>query len=139
MRGRNAPGGWLTRGKLLAVAGAAAALAVAPVMVPGAVVAAQGLPFEPTEEQLEEAVTTHHPEIAAEGLPEGHKVWFIIDAEMEVLETGVDEADGLADRLRELYPEITTEFDLELSHITVFGQAIEILWMVPEPPEPGGG
>ncbi len=70
MRDWKARGRWLA-GRVLSVAGAVGVLAVAPLLVPGASAAAQGLPFEPTEDQLEEALTAHHPDVAAEGLPEG--------------------------------------------------------------------
>ena len=92
-------------------------------------------PGAPTEDQLDAALATHHPDVLDRGLPDGHEVWFIVDAEANILETGAEEADDLQAKLRERYPEITTEAWFEMDHITVNGREVLILWMIPIPPD----
>ena len=95
------------------------------------------LPGEPTEAQLDAALAAHHSAVLDRALPDGQMVWFIVDADAEVLETGIGEPDGLEERLRAQYPNITSDFAFLLTHITVNGREIPLLWMIPEPPEWG--
>jgi hypothetical protein len=54
------------------------------------------------------------------------------------LETGVGETIGLEDKLRSLYPEITSDFVFELLFMTINGRRVPILWMLPGPPHDSG-
>ena len=95
---------------------------------------AQGLPGQPTDDQLDAALAEHHSGVLDRGLPEGRRVWFIVDAEGEVVETGVGEPEGLGAHLREEYPETTSDFGFDLVHVTVNGREIPLLWLIPQPP-----
>ena len=61
----------------------------------------------------------------------GVAVWFIVDADKDVFETGVAELEGLEGDLRIRYPDITGDGALELDHITVTGLVVRVLWMLP--------
>ncbi len=95
---------------------------------------AQGLPVAPREDQLDAALLAHHSIIYDRGLADDRMVWFIVDANSEVLETGVGDSEGLEESLRTQYPDITTDFAFEFDHMTVEGRVIPLLWMGPEPP-----
>ena len=55
---------------------------------------AQGLPGAPREDQLDAALLAHHSIIYDRGLADDRMVWFIVDANSEVLETGVGDSGG---------------------------------------------
>ena len=95
---------------------------------------AQGLPGAPREDELDAALLAHHSIIYDRGLPNGRMVWFIVDANGKVLETGVGDSEGLEESLRTQYPDITSDFAFEFDHMTVEGRLIPLLWMGPEPP-----
>ncbi len=95
---------------------------------------AQGLPGAPREDELDAALLAHHSIIYDRGSADGRMVWFIVDANGEVLETGVGDSEGLEASLRTQYPEITSDFAFEFDHMTVEGRLIRLLWMIPEPP-----
>ena len=95
---------------------------------------AQGLPGAPRDDQLDAALLAHHSIIYDRGLADGRMVWFIVDANGEVLETGVGDSEGLEESLPTQYPEITSDFAFEFDHMTVEGRLIRLLWMIPEPP-----
>ena len=95
---------------------------------------AQGLPGAPREDELDAALLVHHSTIYDTGLPDGRMVWFIVDADGAVLETGVADSEGLEQSLRTQYREITSDFAFELDHMTVEGRVIPLLWMIPVPP-----
>ena len=56
----------------------------------------------------------------------------IVDRDSEVTETGIDDSEGLEDRLRAQHPDIG--FALLFDHITINGRFVPILWMMPPPP-----
>ena len=97
---------------------------------------AQGLPGEPNEDQLDAALAVHHSIVLDRGLADGLMVWFIVDADSEVVETGVGDSEGLEESLRSQYPDITSDFAFVLNHITINGRVIPLLWMIPDPPGP---
>lgn len=95
---------------------------------------AQRLPGAPREDELDAALLAHHSIIYDRGSADGRMVWFIVDANREVLETGVGDSEGLEESLRIQYPDITSDFAFEFDHMTVEGRLIRLLWMIPEPP-----
>lgn len=97
------------------------------------------LPFTPTPEQTSTALAMHHPRVLARGLPEDERVWFVIDAEMRILHTGVGPAEGLHERVRSLHPQNVTDFVMEIGYQSVDGLELTTVWFVPEPPEPQQG
>ena len=97
---------------------------------------AQGLPGEPNEDQLDAALAVHHSTVLDRGLADGLMVWFIVDADSEVVETGVGDSEGLEESLGSQYPDITSDFAFVLNHITINGRVIPLLWMIPDPPGP---
>lgn len=92
------------------------------------------LPFTPSPEQTSTALALHHPRVLSFGLPEGQRVWFVIDAEMRILHTGVGPAEGLHERVRRPHPESVTDYVLTITHDTIDGLTLETVWFVPEPP-----
>lgn len=92
------------------------------------------LPYTPSSEQTAFALAMHHPRALSRGLPEDQTVWFVIDAEMRILHTGIGPADGLHERVRSLHPDNVTEYVVELSHETIDGLTLQTAWFVPEPP-----
>jgi len=91
------------------------------------------LPGEPRVDELDAALIAHHSIIYDRGLADGRVVWFIVDANSEVLETGVGDPEGLEESLRTQYPDITSDFAFEFDHMTVEGRVIPLLWMIPDP------
>ena len=94
---------------------------------------AQGLPGAPRVDELDAALLAHHSSIYDRGLADGRMVWFIVDANGEVLETGVGDSEGLEESLRTQYPDITSDFVFGFAHMTVEGRGIPLLWMIPDP------
>ena len=93
----------------------------------------QELPGAPTEAELDTGLAVHHSGVLDDGLPGGQVVWFIINEEMEILETGIGAKAGLFERIRSLHPDITSDYSFNVNHMTVTGFQIPILWMIPKP------
>ncbi len=91
----------------------------------------QELPPTPSDDELDAALVAHHPKVLDERLAEGLMVWFIVDRDSKVTETGIDDSKGLEDRLRAQNPHIG--FALLFDHITINGRVVPILWMMPPP------
>ena len=91
----------------------------------------QELPPTPSDDELDAALVAHHPKVLDERLAEGLMVWFIVDRDSKVTETGIDDSKGLEDRLRAQNPNIG--FALLFDHITINGRVVPILWMMPPP------
>ncbi len=91
----------------------------------------QELPPTPSDDELDAALVAHHPKVLDERLAEGLMVWFIVDRDSDVTETGIDDSRGLEDRLRAQNPNIG--FALLFDHITINGRVVPILWMMPPP------
>ena len=91
----------------------------------------QELPPTPSDDELDAALVAHHPKVLDERLAEGLMVWFIVDRDSKVTETGIDDSKGLEDRLRAQNPDIG--FALLFDHITINGRVVPILWMMPPP------
>lgn len=70
------------------------------------------LPGTPPEGQLELMLAERHPDVVANGLPEGQSVWFIVDDDLNIVRTGIGDTEGLEARLRVDYPDETTEYSL---------------------------
>lgn len=97
------------------------------------------LPFTPSPEQTSFALAMHHPRVLSFGLPEDQRVWFVVDAEMRILHTGVGPVEGLHERVQSLHPESVTDNVIGITHETIDGLTLETTWFVPEPaPLPGG-
>ena len=70
------------------------------------------LPGTPEDGQLELMLAERHPDVMANGLPEGQSVWFIVDDDLNIVHTGIGETEGLSERLRADYPDETTDYSL---------------------------
>ena len=92
----------------------------------------QELPPTPSDDELDAALVAHHPKVLDERLAEGLMVWFIVDRDSKVTETGIEDSKGLEDRLRAQNPNIG--FALLFDHITINGRVVPLLWMMPAPP-----
>ena len=91
------------------------------------------LPYTPDDGQLEAELAEHHPGVLENGLPEGQSVWFIVDEDLNVLRTGIDESENLEERLQADYPAETTDYALGFG-VPLGGEIVDVVWMVPEPP-----
>ncbi len=92
------------------------------------------LPGTPEDGQLEMMVAERHPDVVANGLPEGQSVWFIVDDDLNIVRTGIGESEGLALRLEADYPDETDEYSLAWIVELADDIEVEVVLMVPEPP-----
>ena len=94
-------------------------------------VSAQAPPEPPTDEEVDEAIWAHHPDLMDRPLGDGLQVWFVLDSEGDIAATGIDEAEGLEEELQAEYPIVTPGYAFRVDHITVNGRVVPILWLVP--------
>ena len=92
---------------------------------------AQEPPDPPTDEELDEAIWTHHPDLMDRPLGDGRQVWFVLDSDGAIVATGIREADGLEEKIQAQYPSVTPGYAFTADHITVNGRFVPILWLVP--------
>ena len=91
------------------------------------------LPGTPPEGQLEMMLAERHPDVVANGLPDGQGVWFIVDDDLNIVRTGIGEIDGLELRLAAEYPDETTEYALGWIVELANDIDVDVTLMVQEP------
>jgi bla regulator protein blaR1 len=92
------------------------------------------LPGDPGEDAVVAAVAAYHP-AAADGIPSGSFLWFVVDAQGGVRRTGMErgsEAEVIA-RVRARFPTETSEFVLGFEDVPAGAGFAQVLWLLPEP------
>ena len=92
---------------------------------------AQELPSAPTDEELDAAIQTHHPDLLDRPLGEGLEVWFVLDSDGDVAATGIDRAEGLEEKLRAEHPRVSPGYHFRIDYVTINGRFVPVLWLIP--------